>query len=95
MVKPREPVMPEPVDAFPSPPFPEPDSEILRLIIAYALKAYQAGEVDLAGAVTHAAVHGWYEGHIQGEDACPGCQYRGELPKQELRGWLPAGSTTN
>jgi hypothetical protein len=38
--------------------------------------------------VLHAVVHGWYEGHIQGEDACPGCDYRGELPKQATRGWL-------
>lgn len=32
----------------------------------------------MRGAVLHAAVHGWYEGHIEGEDACPGCQHRGE-----------------
>ena len=59
------------------------------------IAAHEAGEVDVAGAVTHAAVHAWYEGHIQGEDACPGCKYRGKLPKQQLRGWLPRGSTPN
>ncbi|MGW5366734.1 hypothetical protein ACWER6_06595 [Streptomyces sp. NPDC004009] len=32
-------------------------------------------------AILHAAVHGWYEGHVQGEDECPGCDFRGELPK--------------
>jgi hypothetical protein len=31
----------------------------------------------------HAAVHCWYEGHIQGEDACPGCDFCGGLPKQQ------------
>ena len=91
----RESDVTQTTNPFPSPPFPDPDNEILRLIIDYALSAHEAGEVDVAGAVTHVAVHAWYEGHIQGEDACPGCQHRGELPKQELRGWLPPGSTTN
>ncbi|WP_328474888.1 hypothetical protein [Streptomyces sp. NBC_00448] len=37
-------------------------------------------------AVLHAAVHGWYEGHIEGEDTCPGCDYRGRLPTNGNRG---------
>jgi hypothetical protein len=92
VVKRVEPAMAENADPFPSPPFPDPDNEILRLIITHAVGAYQAGEVDVAGAITHAAVHSWYEGHIQGEDACPGCNYRGDLPKQRRQGWLPPGS---
>jgi hypothetical protein len=31
----------------------------------------------------------WYEGHIQGEDSCPGCDFRGDLPKG-----APGGSHT-
>jgi hypothetical protein len=95
VVKRVEPALAKIADPFPSPPFPDQDNEILRLIITHAVGAYQAGEVDVAGAITHAAVHGWYEGHIQGEDACPGCSYRGELPKQRLKESLPPRSTTN
>lgn len=91
----REPDAEQIADPFPSPPFPDPDNEILQFIISCALTAHEEGQVDIAGAVTHAAVHAWYEGHIQGEDACPGCKYRGELPKQQLRGWLSRGSTPN
>jgi hypothetical protein len=46
------------------------------------MAAYEAGQVDVSGAILDAAVHAWYEGHIQGEAACPGCNYRGQLPKQ-------------
>ncbi|WP_207908549.1 hypothetical protein [Pseudonocardia endophytica] len=76
------------MSAMPSPPFPDPDSEILRLIITNAVNAMESGETDARGAILHAAVHGWYEGHIQGEDACPGCDFRGELRKQQDRGWV-------
>lgn len=55
---------------------------------AGAVEALRSGQATAEQAVLHAAVHGWYEGHIQGEDACPGCDYRGELPKQATRGWL-------
>jgi len=73
-------------DRMPSPPFPAPDSPVLWMIIENSLRAYNAGEVDVRGAIVHAAVHGWYEGHAQGEDACPGCDFRGELPKQHWKG---------
>lgn len=73
---------------MPSPPFPDPDSAVLRLIVTSAVEALRSGQATAEQAVLHAAVHGWYEGHIQGEDACPGCDYRGELPKQATRGWL-------
>jgi hypothetical protein len=69
-------------DVMPSPTFPDPDSATLRLVVRNSIDAYRSGEVDVEGAILHAAVHGWYEGHIQGEDACPGCDYRGDLPKQ-------------
>ncbi|MFJ8980181.1 hypothetical protein [Streptomyces sp. NPDC102282] len=55
---------------MPSPPFPSTDNAVLRLIVGNAIKA----------------VHSWYEGHIHGEDECPGCDFRGELPKGIKRG---------
>lgn len=37
-------------------------------------------------AILHAAVHGWHEGQIQGEDECPSRDLRGGLPKNSNRG---------
>jgi hypothetical protein len=74
--------MAEPPDPFPHPPFPHPDSKLLDVIVTNSLDAFRAGEVDAEGAIMHAAVHGWYEGHVEGEDFCPGCTVRGD---QELR----------
>ena len=62
---------------MPSPPFPDPHSELLRLVIKNSIESYRSGEATAEQAIMHAAVHGWYEGHINGEDACPGCSYRG------------------
>jgi hypothetical protein len=50
------------------------------------------GEATAEEAILHAAVHGWYEGHIQGEDACPGCDFRGRLRKQTHKGWIDPDS---
>ncbi|MFE9963744.1 hypothetical protein ACWD7T_30750 [Streptomyces sp. 900116325] len=71
---------------MPSPPFPSTDDAVLRLIVGNAIKAVHSGEVSVEDAILHAAVHSWYEGHIQGEDECPGCDFRGELPKGIKRG---------
>jgi hypothetical protein len=68
---------------MPSPPFPDPHSAVLKLIVENAINAMNSREVTPEMAILHAAVHGWYEGHIQGEDACPGCDFRGRLPKQQ------------
>ena len=48
-------------------------SLLLALIVRGALEGYQSGEVDVEGAILHAAVNGWYEGHIEGEErgGCP------------------------
>jgi hypothetical protein len=73
---------------MPSPPFPDPGSPVLRLIVTSAVEALRSGQATAEQAVLHAALHGWYEGHIQGEDACPGCDFGGELPKQATHGWL-------
>jgi hypothetical protein len=71
---------------MPSPPFPSPDDPLLRVIVGNAVASFERGEVDVRGAILHAAVHGWYEGHVQGEDTCPGCDFRGQLPKGPTRG---------
>jgi hypothetical protein len=71
---------------MPQPPFPAPDSAVLRVIVANAIESMRAGEADAEQAILHAAVHGWYEGHIEGEDSCPGCDYRGGLEKGAGRG---------
>lgn len=71
---------------MPSPPFPDPNDAALRVVIAGAVEAVRSGEASVEEAIVHAAVHGWYEGHIEGEDACPGCDYRGQLPKGAPRG---------
>ncbi|MGW3179521.1 hypothetical protein ACWDD9_09675 [Kitasatospora sp. NPDC001119] len=68
-----------PTSAMPSPPFPAPDSAVLALIVANAVNAVNSGEASIEQAILHAAVHGWYEGHIEGEDACPGCDFRGPI----------------
>jgi hypothetical protein len=70
---------------MPSPPFPSPDSDALRVIVVDTMKSYEDGEVDVRGAILHAAVHGWYEGHIEGEDVCPGCDHRGDVGRGILR----------
>ena len=73
---------------MPSPPFPNPDSRLLRLIITNAINSMRSGETNAEGAILHAAVHAWYEGHIEGEDACPGCDFRGGMGKQRSKGWV-------
>jgi hypothetical protein len=56
---------------------------INKLIVNNAISAMRSGEATAEPAILHAAVHGWYEGHVQGEDVCRGCAFRGELPKQQ------------
>lgn len=54
---------------------------MVQLLVQQALDALERGETDVAGAILHAAVHGWAEGHIEGEDGCDGCGYRGDDPE--------------
>jgi hypothetical protein len=56
----------------PSSAYPDPLSLLLALIVPRALEGYQSGEVDVEGAILHAAVNGWQAGHIEGEE-CGGC----------------------
>jgi hypothetical protein len=79
-------------EEMPSPPFPDPDSPVLQLIVRRAIEAMTTGEATAEEAILHAAVHGWYEGHIQGEDSCPGCDFRGRLRKQTHKGWIDPDS---
>lgn len=73
---------------MPSPPFPDPGSPVLKVIVTAAVEAVRSGEATTEQAILHAAVHGWYEGHIHGEDTCPGCSYRGGLRKQASKAWF-------
>jgi hypothetical protein len=58
--------------SMPSPPYPSPDSPLLRVVVGNAIAYVESGETDWRDAVLHAAVHSWYEGHMEGEDTCPG-----------------------
>ena len=69
---------------FPAPPFPDPDNEALQLIVRAGLHHVPETR-NVEEALLYVAVHAWYEGHIQGEDACPGCEYRGTLPRQRRK----------
>jgi hypothetical protein len=67
---------------MPSPPYPSPENNaLLQVIVGNAIAAVEREEISWKDAV----VHGWYEGHIEGEDTCPGCDYRGRLPKGSNR----------
>jgi len=68
------------------PPFPTPDNAAFRVAVQAAVEAYRSGEATAEQAILNAAANAWYEGHIQGEDVCTGCDYRGNLPKQSSRG---------
>jgi hypothetical protein len=61
-------------------PFPDPLSPVVDLLVRHVVDAYRRGDVDPEEAIRQAVVTGWFEGHIEGEDACPGCRYRGEDP---------------
>lgn len=75
-------------DQLPMPPFPAPDNAAFAVLVRSAVQAYQSGEASAEQAILNAAVNAWYEGHIQGEDACPGCDYRGKVNKQTTKGWV-------
>jgi len=47
------------MSTMPHPPYPDPDSQILKLIVNNAVGAMQSGEVDAEGTILHAAVHAW------------------------------------
>jgi hypothetical protein len=57
----------------PVPPFPAPDNKSLELIVAMTIQHLGDGEVDVLGAVRYAAIHGWLEGHLEGEECEADC----------------------
>ena len=57
----------------PVPPFPAPDNHGVELIVAMTVQQLEEGEVDVLGAVRYAAIHGWLEGHLEGEECEAGC----------------------
>jgi hypothetical protein len=61
-------------------PFPDPLSPVLDLVIRSAVDALRRGDAEAEDAIRQAAATAWYEGHIEGEDACAGCHYRGDDP---------------
>jgi hypothetical protein len=50
------------------PPWPHPDDVRLKVVVDAAVAAYESGETDAHGAILHAAVHGWYEGHLDASE---------------------------
>ena len=66
----------------------EDKKKALNLAIAQIEKNCGKGAImkmGAEGAILHAAVHGWYEGHIEGEDVCRGCTFRGDLSQQRQK----------
>ena len=61
------------IDEAPGPAFPGSESPILEVIVKTALGAYERGEASVQAAIMNAAVNAWAEGHIEGEESCPGC----------------------
>jgi hypothetical protein len=74
---------------MPSPPFPDPGSPILRLIVARAAEGSDpARQPWNRRSCTQPCTAGMKVTHVQGEGACPGCSYRGDLRKQTSKGWV-------
>jgi len=60
----------------PLPPFPDPADPVLVAIVIGALSLLGEGRpVDRV--LPMVAARAWAEGHIEGEDRCPGCTWRG------------------
>ena len=53
---------------------------MLDLLVRHVVDEVRRSAAPLEDAVRLAVVSGWYEGHIEGEDACRGCGYRGDDP---------------
>jgi hypothetical protein len=75
---------------MPSPPFPDRDNTVLKMIVNNAISAMRSGEATAEAAILRAAVHGWYEGHIEGEDKWPGCDF----PGRPAQGGAPVRGVT-
>jgi hypothetical protein len=49
---------------------PHPTTPCCGVVVGNAIASVRGGEASVEEAILHAAVHGWYEGHVQGEDEC-------------------------
>ncbi len=70
----------QPTGSAPATPFPDPLSPVLDLLVRHVVAEVRRSAAPLEDAVRLAVVSGWYEGHIEGEDSCHGCDYRGDDP---------------
>jgi hypothetical protein len=61
----------------PVPPFPDPADPVLVAIVIGALALLGEGR-PADRVLPMVAARAWAEGHIEGEDRCPGCTWRGE-----------------
>ncbi len=59
----------------PVPPYPAPDNPLLRHVVEQAIERLESGETDILGAVRYAALHGWLEGHLEGEGCEADCRH--------------------
>ena len=62
----------------PAPPFPDPADPVLVAIILGALSLLREGR-PAERVLPMVAARAWAEGHVEGEDRCPGCSWRGDL----------------
>lgn len=68
----------------PVPPFPDPADPVLVAIVLGALGLLREGR-PAERVLPMVAARAWAEGHIEGEDRCPGCEWRGGLAVGEDR----------
>ncbi|GAB3177328.1 hypothetical protein GCM10027162_26980 [Streptomyces incanus] len=71
-------------DALPAVPFDR--QRRAGLTVSNANGSVRSSRATVEEAILHAVVHGWYEGHAQGQDECPGYDFRDGLPKDTNRG---------
>ncbi len=64
----------------PVPPFPHPADPVLVAIVIGALGLLGEGR-PADRLLPMVAARAWAEGHVEGEDRCPGCEWRGGLPR--------------
>jgi hypothetical protein len=60
----------------PVPPFPDPADPVLAAIVIGALGLLREGRAA-DRVLPMVSARAWAEGHIEGEDRCPGCEWRG------------------
>jgi hypothetical protein len=69
-----------PAPPGPSGPFPRSDDPVLIGLVEGAAGLLREGR-PAAQVVPMLAARAWAEGHVEGEDRCPGCDWRGGLPR--------------